>query len=158
MRWPGIIAPGTTFPHPVITFDISATALAQAGADASRIDGRDLLPFLTGGLSGPVHESLFWRSRTMSNNYAARRGDWKFVHSTEGDATPGPKQQPARDMLFHLADDTGEQHDVAASEPGKLAELKALYQAWSDEVDEDCRNFGLAPKFPNVPPAQKRGK
>lgn len=157
MRWPGIIAPGTAFPHPVISFDISATALAQAGADASGIDGRDLLPFLTAGLSGPVHESLFWRSRTMSDNYAARRGDWKFVHSTEGDATPGPKQQPARDMLFHLPNDIGEQHDLAASEPGKLAELKALYQAWSDEVDRDCRNFGLSPKFPNVRPAQKRG-
>jgi hypothetical protein len=39
----------------------------------------------------------------MSNNYGARQCDWKFVHSTEGAASPAPKQTPARNMLFNLA-------------------------------------------------------
>ena len=72
--------------------------------------------------------------------------------SASGAAAPRPN------IIVILADDIGEQLDLAASEPGKLAELKALYQAWSDEVDADCRKLGLAPKFPNVPPALKRGK
>ncbi|MBM3335925.1 sulfatase-like hydrolase/transferase, partial [Candidatus Sumerlaeota bacterium] len=133
-QWPGVIAAGATYRQPVISFDVSATALAAAGADATQIDGVDLLPFLTGLKSGAPHNALFWRSRTMSNNYGARQGDWKFVHSTEGDAVPGPKQTPARDMLFNLANDIGEQRDLAATHPGKLAELKKLYQAWSAEV------------------------
>ena len=148
MQWPGVIAPGTTYEKPAISFDISATALAAAGADASAIDGVDLLPFVKGDKSGAPHDILFWRSRTMSNNYGARQGDWKFVHSTEGDAAPGPKQKPAQDMLFNLATDISEQHDLAAEQPVKLAELKKLYAAWSDEVDADCRKLGLEPKFP----------
>ena len=148
MQWPGVIAPGTTYSKPAISFDISATALAAAGADATAIDGVDLLPFVKGDKSGAPHDILFWRSRTMSNNYGARQGDWKFVHSTEGDAAPGPKQKPAQDMLFNLATDISEQHDLAAEQPVKLAELKKLYAAWSDEVDAECRKLGLEPKFP----------
>lgn len=84
----------------------------------------------------------------MSNNFGARQGDWKYVHSTECDAAPGPKQKHAQDMLFNLATDISEQRDLAAEQPAKLAELKKLYAAWSDEVDADCRKLGLEPKFP----------
>lgn len=155
MQWPGVIAPGTTYSKPAISFDISATALAAAGAEATAIDGVDLLPFVKGDKSSAPHDTLFWRSRTMSNNYGARQGDWKYVHSTEGDAAPGPKQEPAQDMLFNLATDICEQRDLAAEQPVKLAELKKLYEAWSDEVDADCRKLGLEPKFPKPAPAKK---
>jgi arylsulfatase A-like enzyme len=148
LQWPGVIASGSTYSKPVISFDISATALALAGADARSIDGTDLRPYLTGQNTGTPHDALFWRSRTMSDNYGTRQGDWKFVHSTEGDALPGPKQKPARDMLFNLANDLGEQHDLAAQQPAQLAELKRLYEAWSAEVDADCRKLGIEPKFP----------
>lgn len=148
MQWPVIIEPGTTYTKPVISFDISVTALASAGADASDIDGVNLLPFLKGQKSGSPHDILFWRSRTMSNNYGARQGDWKYVCSTEGEAAPGPKQKPAQEMLFNLATDISEQHNLAAEHPDKLAELKQLYAAWSDEMDADCRKLGLEPKFP----------
>jgi arylsulfatase A-like enzyme len=157
MQWPGVLAPGTTYSKPAITFDLGATALAAAGADSSQLDGADLVPFLAGKKPGVPHEILFWRSRTLSNNYAARQGDWKFVHSTEGDAAPGPKQTPARDMLFNLTDDPGEQHDRAAEHPEKLAELKTLYEAWSADVDADCRKLGIEPKMPRVAlPTQAR--
>ena len=53
------------------------------------------------------------------------------MHSTEGSEGPGPKQTPARDMLYDLANDIGEQHDLAAKQPKKLAELKKQYEAWS---------------------------
>jgi len=155
LQWPGVIAPGTTYSKPAISFDISATALAAAGADATAIDGVDLLPFVKGDKSGPPHDILFWRSRTMSNNYGARQGVWKYVHSTEGDAAPGPKQRPAQDMLFNLADDLGEQRDLAAQQPNKLAELKMLYATWSNEVDADCRKLGLEPKPSTPAPAKK---
>jgi arylsulfatase A-like enzyme len=154
MQWPGVIGPGTTYSQPAISFDISATALAAAGVEATAIDGVDLLPFVKGDKSGAPHDILFWRSRTMSNNYGARQGDWKYVHSTEGDAATGPKQKPARDMLFNLATDISEQHDLAGEQPAKLAELKRLYTVWSEEVDADCRKIGLEPKFPK-PAANK---
>jgi arylsulfatase A-like enzyme len=155
MQWPGVIKPGTTYAKPTISFDISATALAAASADSTAIDGVDLLPFIRGKKSGAPHDILFWRSRTMSNNYGARQGDWKYVHSTEGDAAPGPKQKPAQDMLFNISTDISERHDLAVEQPVKLAELKKLYEAWSEEVDADCRNLGLEPKFPKPAPAKE---
>lgn len=155
MQWPGVIRAGTIYSKPAITFDISATALAAAGANSEGVDGVDLVPFITGKTQDSPHEVLFWRSRTMSNNYGARYGEWKYVHSTEGDASPGPKQAPARDMLFNLANDIGEEHDLSAEEPGKLAELKMRYERWSNEVDADCKGMGLAPKFGSSGPPVK---
>jgi arylsulfatase A-like enzyme len=92
MRWPGKIQPGTTYGEPVISFDLTATVLAAAQADRADTDGVPLLPYLKGDMKTVPHERLFWRGRTMSNNYAARVGAWKYVYSTEGDSSPGPKQ------------------------------------------------------------------
>lgn len=143
MQWPGVLAAGAVYRQPVISFDLTATAVAAAGADAAALDGVDLVPFVTGKKPAAPHDLLFWRNRTRSNNYAARQGDWKFVHSTEGAESSGPRQTPGRDMLFHLATDIGEQHDLAAEQPDKLAALKKLYEAWSAEVDADFRKLGL---------------
>ncbi|MBI5773337.1 MAG: sulfatase-like hydrolase/transferase [Verrucomicrobia bacterium] len=154
-RWPGVLAAGAVYRQPVISFDLAATTLALAGADAKGVEGVDLIPFLTAKKSGAPHDVLFWRNRTRSNNYGARQGDWKFVHSTEGDAEPGPKQTPARDMLFNLASDIGEQRDLAAQHPDKLAALKQLYETWSDEVDADCRKLGIEPMMPKTAPGAK---
>ena len=145
--WPGKIAPAEVYRQPVITMDLTATVLAAAGADRTDVEGVDLLPYLVGRQTGAPHETQFWRSRTMSDNYAARKGDWKFVHSTEGAAEPGPQQKPGHDMLFNLAEDVGEQHDSAAENPDKLAELRGLYEAWSAQVDADCRRLGIQPLF-----------
>jgi arylsulfatase A-like enzyme len=155
MQWPGVVKAGSTYSRPVMTFDLSATALAAAGADATQVDGKDLLPYVTGKLKEAPHQTLFWRSRTMSNNYGARQGDWKFVHSTEGDASPGPKQTPARDMLFNLAEDLSEQKDLAGVNPAKLDELKKLYEAWSIAVDADAVKMGLTPKFQKTSASSK---
>ena len=116
MQWPGVIEAGTTYRQPVISFDISATALAAAGADAAQSDGVDLLPFLTGKKAGAPHDALFWRSRTMSNNYGAASGRLEIRPLDRG-PPPRPKQTPARDMLFNLATDIGEQRDLAADNP-----------------------------------------
>lgn len=145
MQWPGVLEAGAVYRQPVISFDLSATALAAAGADATAVEGVDLVPFVTGKQPAAPHEVLFWRNRTRSNNYAARQGDWKFVHSTEGAEQPGPRQIPGRDLLFNLANDLGEQNDLAAQHPEQLAALKKRYEAWSAEVDADCRKLGIEP-------------
>ncbi|HTU24601.1 MAG TPA: sulfatase-like hydrolase/transferase [Pirellulales bacterium] len=148
VAWPGKLAPGAVYRQPVITMDLAATALAAAGADHADIEGVDFLPYVAGKESGAPHEVLYWRSCTMGNNYAARKGDWKFVHSTEAAQDPAPQHAPARDMLFNLAEDIGEKKDLASENPQKLAELRDLYDAWSAAVDKDCRKLGIEPLFP----------
>jgi arylsulfatase A-like enzyme len=146
IQWPGVIEADSAYGQPVISMDITATAVAAAGADAAGIEGVDLLPFVSGRRSETPHETLFWRCRTRSNNYASRQGDWKFVHSTEGAEAPGPQQTPAKDMLFNVVSDPGEQHDLAGQYPERLAALMKLYEAWSAEVDADCRKLGIEPR------------
>ena len=152
MAWQGKLAPGTIYHQPVITMDLTATALAAAGADREGIEGIDLVPYVEGNQSGAPHEVLYWRSCTKGNNYAVRKADWKFVHSIEGADKPGPQPTADRDMLFNLAEDIGEKNDLAATNPEKLAELRGLYEDWSAAVDSDCRRLGIKPLFPKATP------
>jgi arylsulfatase A-like enzyme len=151
MRWPAVLGEGSLYRQPVITFDLSSTVATAAGADLDGFEGVDLIPFLTGKTGPPPHDILFWRNRTRSNNYAARQGDWKFVHSTEGSDKPGPKQKPGKDMLFNLADDLSERNDLSAAHPDRLAALKKRYETWSAAVDADCRALGIEPMAAEVP-------
>jgi arylsulfatase A-like enzyme len=115
MRWPGRLPKGERMPEPVTHFDIYATAAAAAGATlpADRIiDGTDLLPFVDKTASGQPHKALYWRS---GNYRAIRVADWKLqVDDTR-----------RKRWLYNLADDPTEQHDLAASNPDKAAELAA---------------------------------
>jgi len=123
MRWPGKIATGTSYPAPVGHVDIFATALAAAGVPLPtdrKIDGVDLLPYVTGQKAGRPHEALFWRSGPY---LAVRAGDWKLQVT----------ERPAKDWLFDLASDPTEKRNVAAANPQKVAELKQLLEQFQRE-------------------------
>lgn len=62
-------------------------------------------------------------SRTYPQS-AIRRGEWKLVHFYEDD----------RDELYRLPADLSERHDLAAREPQKARELRALLEAHLREV------------------------
>jgi arylsulfatase A-like enzyme len=124
MQWKGRIPAGRVDDRPVIQLDILPTALAAAGAEIApdwKLDGVDLLPYLTGGNSGRPHEALYWR---MFNQHAVRCGDWKFVR---GAAREGAG-------LYHVMDDPGEADNREARMPDKVKELEALWQAWNKEL------------------------
>ena len=146
MQWPGVIQPGAVYHQPVITMDLTATALALAAADAAGVEGVDLLPFVQGKQTGAPHDRLYWRCRTKTAGdspcYAVRQGDWMLVHTYRynEDGTGRATGTPT-DRLFNLATDIGEKRDLAVAEPVKLAELKKLYEAWSAEVDAECREI-----------------
>lgn len=75
--WPGRIPGGLVFDEAVSTLDAAATALASAAAPVDdKIEGADLMPWLTGQRRGPVHDALFWRWRTQA---AILSGGWKLV-------------------------------------------------------------------------------
>ena len=115
MRWPGRLPKGETVAAPVTHFDIYATAAAVAGAKVPTdrvLDGKNLIPFIEKTETGQPHEALYWQS---GNYRTIRLGDWKL----QVDGTR--KKQ----WLFHLADDPTEQHDLAESNPAKVAELAA---------------------------------
>jgi arylsulfatase A-like enzyme len=115
MRWPGRLPKGESVAAPVTHFDIYATAAAVAGAKVPTdrvLDGKNLIPFIEKTETGQPHEALYWQS---GNYRTIRTADWKL----QVDGTR--KKQ----WLFHLADDPTEQHDLAESNPAKVAELAA---------------------------------
>ncbi len=165
MQWKGKIPAGQTYREPVMGFDCHATALAAAGVELAerrkpsghattpegsrptaanvthtRLDGVNLVPFVTGEAPGRPHDQLFWRA---GRQHAARVGDWKLVTIPQAGGS----------MLFNLKDDIAEQHDLAASHPDKLKELQAAFAEWergtqpAKWIRQDQRNAEIGGKL-----------
>ena len=125
MQWPGRVPAGKVYDQPVISLDVHPTIVAATGVAVSpdwKLDGVNLLPFVTGAAGGRPHETLYWR---MGEKHAIRDGDWKVT------AEPGT---PAG--LFNLAQDAGEKTDLSSKNPERMKELVAKYDAWSAQMSE----------------------
>lgn len=123
-RWPAKIAPGTRVDEPVAHVDIFATAAAAAGTPmpADRpMDGVDLVALARKEPGARTHDALFWRSGHYRSVVA---GGWKLQVS----------ERPPRTWLFDLTTDPTEQHDRSASQPEKLAEMRAVLAAKEAEM------------------------
>ena len=134
IRWKGHLAEGKIDSRPIIQLDVLPTALAAAGVKPQpqwRLDGVNLLPFLTGKMSGQPHDVLYWR---LGQNMAIRKGDWKLVKTTEGplkEVDPSTFNDLSGAELYNLADDMSERRNLAASHPKKLKDLAAAWQRWN---------------------------
>jgi arylsulfatase len=81
--------------------------------------GKSLVPVFTKDNS--VEHDYFWWFH--ENNRAVRVGDWKLVSAGKD----GPWE------LYDLKADRSEMHDLASSQPAKVAELSKV---WQDHFDE----------------------
>lgn len=132
MRWPGHLAPGSTRADMTGHIDLFSTIAAAAGAKvpADRIvDSEDIL-------AGPAKRTaLYWRS---GDYRVVRAGDWKLQVT----------KRPEKARLYNLAVDPTERHDLSASEPQRVAELRAMI---------DAQNKGMAkPIWPGLVEAPVR--
>jgi arylsulfatase A-like enzyme len=133
IRWKGRVPEGTTDSRPIIQLDVLPTALAAAGiplGSESKIDGVNLLPFLTGKDQRLPHEALYWR---LGGMMAIRKGDWKLVKTQEGPLPPDPSvlSDLSAAELYNLATDIGERKNLAPANPGKAKELADQWQRWN---------------------------
>ena len=124
VSWPGRIAPGQRLTMPTEHIDVLPTLAAAAGAPlpaGRRIDGINLLPFITRHAQPPSRRILFWRSGSYE---AVRDGDWKLQVS----------RNPARIWLFDLAADPTERTDLSTRRPDVVAKLRADLAAHDREL------------------------
>ena len=148
IRWKGKIAEGRSDPRPIIQLDVLPTALAAAGVDVRsewKLDGANLLPFVTGRATGAPHDALYWRTGAIM---AIRRGDWKLVKMLE-DAT---KDDPsALDLdgaeLYNVREDIGETKNVAAAQRDRVQQLRIAWERW---------NAGLVPPAWRSPQTERQ--
>jgi arylsulfatase A-like enzyme len=132
MRRPGHLAPGSTRADVTGHIDLFSTIAAAAGAKvpADRIvDSEDIL-------AGPAKRTaLYWRS---GDYRVVRAGDWKLQVT----------KRPEKIRLYNLAVDPTERHDLSASEPKRVVQLRAMI---------DAQNKGMAkPIWPGLVEAPVR--
>lgn len=132
VSWPGKLAQGRDYNQPVSSLDVFATTAELSGAKVPvghRLEGVNILPYLSGEKSGSPHERLFWRAGGGAR-YAVREGDYKLV-----------KMDNTEPQLFNLASDIGEKHDLSKEQRAIVARLSAAYQTWNKD--------NIAPVFAN---------
>jgi arylsulfatase A-like enzyme len=133
-QWKGKLPSGITYDFPVLNLDVLPTIVTAAGGTvdpAWKLDGVDLLPYVTGANKNRPHQTLYWR---YGPQWAIRDGDLKLVVSKGGGDQP---------ELYNLARDFAETTNLASAQPDTVKQLRAKYDTWSAEQAE--------PSAPDVP-------
>jgi len=115
-KWPAKIKKDIKYYKRIHHTDIFSTILGAANIEPPKeikIDGVNLIPFLTNEKSGEPHETLYWKN---ANYQAIIHNDWKLIRSKF------PNEQ---EYLYNLKNDPYEQNNLAMSE----LTLKSLLHA-----------------------------
>jgi arylsulfatase A-like enzyme len=140
VRWPGRVPAGRATDGIVHMTDVFPTLLAAAGGapePAWQVDGRNILPFWTGGAEAPAR-TLFWEWRAESYfQLAAMRGDHKLVVNDEDtlrrltNAAPRPAGGTGRrSELFNVRTDPAERRTIYHSHERTAGTLEKELTAW----------------------------
>lgn len=126
MAWPGTLPKDKVYRQPISSLDLLPTVMTAADIPVPKgVNGRDILPHLTGKIDTPPHQTLYWRV-SGGEGYAVRHGNWKLVHDVGM-----PKA-----MLYNLAEDLAEDNDLSMTHPQQFKRLSELYQTWSATLQE----------------------
>lgn len=130
-RWPARIEPGMVSATPAITMDWVPTMLEAAGvaADPDHLpDGTSLLPLFADPSWHPPR-NLFWRM-AYRRQRAMRQGRWKYLRIED------------HEYLFDLGSDARERANQGSRDPGRLASMRAAWEAWASGmpgIPEDAK-------------------
>lgn len=121
VRWPGKVPAGKKNDEFLSGMELFPTILAAAELeppDGVVYDGFDMLPVLRGEQKSP-RETMFWERQ---EEWGARVGDWKLVHSRRGGG------------LYDLSEDLDENNDLSKKMPDVAKRLEAAYRGWRKEM------------------------
>ena len=136
VHWPAKLPSGGTFDGLVSSLDIAATAVDVAGADSSDglLEGKSLVPFLTGDKDGSPHDALFWRFAEGDHIWAVRTPDAKYLRQ----GLPGVGR-----AFFDMRVDPYETTNIVDQRPERQAELAQLWNEWNSQ---NLQNVRLRPE------------
>jgi len=133
VRWPNKIKAGSQSDHQAAFWDFLPTFSEIVGAKTpSEIDGVSFAPTLLGEGDQAEHDYLYWEFPAYGVQQAIRVGDWKGVRQEMGKGN-------MKVQLYNLANDIGEQNDVAVKFPERVAEMEKLL----DEAHVPNQRFPL---------------
>jgi len=120
ISWPGRLRSDFVCREPVMFMDIMPTIAAAVGATLPQgraLEGRNMLPVLTGKSKAPLHESLYWDG--AEEKTAVHSGRWKLVNNR------------GKTELFDLEQDLSEKNDLSVQKPEIVARLRQKFDEWS---------------------------
>lgn len=136
IRGPGIEA-NSWSRVPIVGWDLFTTYAEWAEIDPGDlpdgIEGGSIVPVLENGGVGEVQRPIpglvfhFPHYQAGTPQSAIRVGEYKLIKYFETNQT----------VLFDIANDIGERHNLAPAMPGKAAELEALLDEYLESVDAD---------------------
>lgn len=166
VRWPGVTKPGSISDTPTITMDLFPTLLDMTGVvpvnsasdtGASGRDGISLVPVLRD--QGSLNRSeLFWHY--PHHQHYQLGGSMPFGVVRSGDFKLIEFYNDMRVELYDLKTDLAEQHDLAATQPEKAAELRERLHTWREKVGAQMPlpNPAYDPDVPEYTPPPQQAK
>ncbi|MEM7305102.1 MAG: arylsulfatase [Planctomycetota bacterium] len=151
-HWPGRLRAGAASDRVSAHVDVLPTILDACGVappSGVELDGRSLLPLLAGGEPDWPDRALVVQAHrgyapVRYHNALIRTQRWKLVNAS-GFHRDVPAVEPAFELYDVLADPY-EAQDLAASRPEVVAELRAVYERWFDDVGaSDPSNYRPTP-------------
>ena len=164
VKYPPLIKAQSVIDTPMMGIDLLPTiaALTESTLPPLPIDGKNMLPVLSGSTTENPHEAYFFYY-DVNQLQGVRYGDWKlyFPHTYRtmagqpqgGDGLPGDyayiKLEEAE--LYHLTTDPSEQTNVAQFHPEVVAKIESLANemrsklgdALLEQVGSESRTHGF---------------
>lgn len=135
-RWPGHIAAGSSTDLISAFWDVMPTVADLVGAEKpANIQGISFLPTLLNQPGQKKHDYLYWEFHENGGRQAIRQGDWKYVSYNVSD----PEKQTHE--LYDLANDPGEEHNLADEHPEIVEEMTQIL--WAARTESAEFPFGM---------------
>ena len=143
VRWPDRVEAGSVCSTPVSGVDILPTIreIVTHSDEGRAVDGRSLVPLLR-GRRRLRQRPIFWHYPHYHHSTpagAVRQGDYKLIEFYED----------GRLELYNLAEDIGEQRNLAGNMPRRAARLRRTFREWRRSV-----NAQMPRPNPNYDPAR----
>ncbi|TWT84188.1 Arylsulfatase [Planctomycetes bacterium CA13] len=129
LHWKKKFPEGGKFSSMVSSLDILPTCVAAAASNLTSdtdndhpLDGVNLLPYLTGETKTVPHQKLYWHKLWFS---AMRDGPWKLIYV-----------QDYGYAIYNLDRDPSELHNLAKTEPERLANMTEDLNRWKREMPQ----------------------
>jgi len=122
-KWPGKIKANSKTDHISAFWDVFPTFSQITGLEVpANIDGISFLPEILGNQENQKkHQYLYWEFHEKGGRQALRKGNWKAV---KYNVLKNPNK---RMELYDLANDVGEENNVAKQYPDVVQEMEAIF-------------------------------
>jgi len=142
VRWPGVVKQGSVCKTPTSNIDFYPTFLQVARCRMSpsqHFDGVSILPLLKNPKAELGRDTFYWHYPLEKPHFLGGRSAGAIRQTSASSVEPGNFKlieffDTGEVELYNLANDIGEEHNLAAELPDKVRELQKRLAKWRADV------------------------